>query len=98
MATKMENLHLIFMLNKLLPGSMGGYDYEVITEYEEDGITLKEEARIHRWNLSGVEQPTQETLKSLWASTYEAQHAAAVAADVAAEEARIKSIIDNSLL
>ena len=98
MATPMENEHLIFMLDKLLPGSMGGYDYEVITEYESDGETLKEQAQIHKWNLSTVEQPTQETLLSLWASTYDSQHQTSVAAKVAEEEARIQAIVDNSLL
>lgn len=94
----MENEHLIFMLDKLLPGSMGGYDYEVITQYESDGVTLAEQAKIHKWNLSGVEQPTQETLLNLWKNTYDSQHQAAVALKVAEEEARIKAIIDNSLL
>ena len=98
MATPMENDHLIFMLDKLLPGSMGGYDYEVITEYEADGETLKEQAKIHTWNLSSVEQPTQETLLSLWANTYDAKHQESVAAKIAEEEARIQAIIDNSLL
>ena len=94
----MENTHLIFMLDRLLPGSMGGFDYQVITQYEADGVTLETEAQIHSWNLSGVTQPTQSTLLSSWASTYDAQYTTATAAQATAEAERIQSIIDNSLL
>lgn len=94
----MENHHLIFMLDKLLPGSMGGFDYEVITQYAPDGVTIEVEAQIHAWKLDTVPQPTQETLVSLWESTYDAAYIADMAEQTAVEEARIQGIVDNSLL
>ena len=97
MAT-MENHHLVFMLEKLLPGSIPGTDYECITEYETDGTTVKTGAQIHSWSLSGVTQPSQTVLQNHWDTTYKAQHDTVVSNQATAEANRITSVVNDSLL
>ena len=94
----MENQHLVFMLQKLLPGSYPGKDYQVITQYADDGVTVVTEASIYEWNLPGVTQPTQETLSGLWTSTYESQYNTHMLNVQAEETARLQEVADNSLL
>lgn len=97
MAT-MENHHLVYMLEKLLPGSLPGADYECITEYEADGTTVKTGAQIHSWSLSNISQPSQSVLQNHWDTTYKAQYDTLIAQRDTAEANRIASVESDSLL
>ena len=97
MAT-MENQHMVFMLERLLPNSIAGIDYECITEYEADGETVKTGARIHSWNLSGIPQPEQATLQNHWDTTYKAQYDTLISNRETAEVNRVASVVNDSLL
>lgn len=95
---QMENHHMVWMLQKLLPGSIPGTDYVLKTEYDQDGVTVVVPSEILEWKISTVPQPSQETLISYWENTYQLQWEQMIAEQDAAEAARIQAVALNALL
>jgi hypothetical protein len=94
----MENHHMVWMLQKLLPGSIPGKDYVLKTEYDPDGVTVVVPSEVLEWKLPNVPQPSQETLVNYWENTYQAQWEQMIAEQDAAEAARIAAVAANALL
>ena len=92
-----DNQQLLFVLEKLLPGSIAGTDFQVATVYEADGVTIKEDAKLVRWSLD-LTQPTDDQINNYWNSTYSTLWDQGVAAAEASEVARRAKVVIDAII
>lgn len=93
-----DNTRMLFMMQKLLPGSIPGVDYQVTTQYAEDGVTIAQDSQISFWNLEGLEQPSNEVIDSYWTNTYSALWDAHLVSLQEAEAARKAKVITDAII